>query len=105
VERITIAVTFVGKPSVPVVSSQDVKSVVVVTIVKESGSVVLVTASSGGVDWLAESAVVLDGLATGKPRFSVVLEGANDELVVSDTVYKIDSVRTFVRMKLSSEEA
>lgn len=88
----------------PVVSSQDVKSVVVVTIVKESGSAVLVTASSGGVDWLAKLAVVLNGLATVKPRFSVMLEGADDELVVSETVYRIDSVKRFVRMKLSSEE-
>ena len=89
----------------PVVSSQDVKSVVVVTIVKESGSAVLVAAPSGGMDWLAELVVVLNGLATVKSRFSVVLEGANDGLVVSDTVYKIDSVKTFVRIKLSSEEA
>ena len=57
---------------------------------------------------------MLNGLAIVNPRFSVVLGGANDELVLSDTVCTIDSVRTFGRtdedievncFKLSSEEA
>lgn len=98
----------------PVVSTQDVNSVVVATTVKESGTAVLVTTSSGGADWLAELAIVLNGLAIVNPRFSVVLGGANDELVLSDTVCTIDSVRTFARtdedievncFRLSSEEA
>lgn len=87
---------------------------VAVSIVKESGSAVFVKAPSAGVDWLAEFEVVLNGLATANPRVSVVLESANGELIVSDHVCRIDSVRTLVRtaediegdcFELSSKEA